>query len=248
LKFYYIVKQCIRPFLPEAYGIAGGECFDVNGNISKQLDVVVYDKLYSYVVPYTDEYIQFPYESIYGTIEIKSFLDKDELFTAINNIISVKQLKGELPSAAQILPNRSINIDGITWSNTGTSEPFGVVFAYDSLEPETLISHLRSIDPELLPYLPNLFVLYKKKTLIYRIKYQKDENDGIEKLYPNFYGDYDGYMTCPCGDDTLPIFITNILIHSSYERISTMSIADIINPIIDNALHNMPPQKVARYK
>ena len=43
-------------------------------------------------------------------------------------------------------------------------------------------------------------------------------------------------------------FITNILIHSSYERISTMEIADLINPVIDNALHSMPPQKVARYK
>ena len=55
-------------------------------------------------------------------------------------------------------------------------------------------------------------------------------------------------MTLPCGEDTLPIFITNILIHSSYENITTMSIADLINPIIDEALHNMGKQKVARYK
>lgn len=244
----YIIKQCIRPFLPEAYGISNGECFDIHGNMSKQLDAVVYDRLYSYTVPYTDDFIQFPYESVYGNIEIKSFLNKDELFTAIDNIVSFKKLERKAPTAAQIIPNRSIDIKGVTWSDSGTYDTFGVVFAYDSLEPETLIKHLQSVNADLMPFLPNLFVLYQKKTLIMRIKYGVDETDGREKLYPNFYGDYDGFMSLPCGDDTLPIFITNILIHSSYERISTMNIADLINPIIDSALHSMPPQKVARYK
>lgn len=244
----YIVKQCIRPFLPEAYGISNGECFDIHGNVSKQLDAVVFDRLYSYIIPYTDDFIQFPYESVYGNIEIKSFLNKDELFTSISNIVSLKKLERKAPTAAQIIPNRCIDIKGITWSDSGIYDTFGVVFAYDSLEPETLIEHLRTINSDLMPYLPNLFVLYQKKTLIMRIKYETDEADGREKLYPNFYGDYDGFMSLPCGDDTLPIFITNILIHSSYEQISTMDIGGLINPIIDNALHNMPPQKVARYK
>lgn len=244
----YIIKQCIRPFLPEAYGISSGECFDIHGNMSRQLDAVVYDRLYSYTVPYTDDFIQFPYESVYGNIEIKSYLTKDELFTAIDNIVSFKKLERETPTAAQIIPNRCIDIKGVTWSDSGTFDTFGVIFAYDSLEPESIIKHLRTVDPELMPYLPNLFVLYQKKTLILRIKYEIDETDGKEKLYPNFYGDYDGYMSLPCGDDTLPIFITNILIHSSYERISAMNIADLINPIVDTALRSMPPQKVARYK
>lgn len=244
----YIVKQCIRPFLPEAFGISNGECFDMNGKVSKQLDVVVYDRLYSYVVPYSDDFIQFPYESVYGNIEVKSFLDKNELLTAIENIASLKRLKRERPTFAQITPNRSIDIKGITWSDSGTDEVFGTVFAYESLNAETLIEHLRTLPLDMLPYLPNLFVLYKKKTLILRIKYYKDEKDKKEKLYPNFYGDYDGFMSLPCGEDTLPIFITNILIHSSYERISTMNIASLINPVLDGALRNMLPQQVARYK
>ena len=148
--------------------------------MSKQLDAVVFDRLYSYTVPYTDDFIQFPYESVYGNIEIKSFLNKDELFTAINNIVSFKKLEQKAPTAAQIISNRCIDIKGVTWSDSGIYDTFGVVFAYDSLEPETLIKHLRTI--------------------------------------------------------------------SSDERISTMDIADLINPMIDNALHNMPTQKVARYK
>ena len=242
----YIIKQCVRPFLPEAYGISNGECFDMEGNVSKQLDAVVYDRLYSYIVPYSDDFIQFPYESVYGNIEVKSLLNKEELFASIENIESFKKLKRETASASQIVPNRSIEIKGIEWSHSGTNETFGIVFAYDSINPSTLIEHLRTIDPSRMPYLPNMFVLYKKKTIIVRIKY--GEGDEINKFYPNFYGDYDGFMTLPCGEDTLPIFITNILIHSSYENITTMSIADLINPIIDEALHNMGKQKVARYK
>ena len=241
----YIIQSCIRPFLPQAYGIAGGECCDMNGNVSKQLDAVVYDKLYSYIVPYTKEFIQFPYESVYGNIEIKTFLDKNELANAINNIISLKSLCRREPDAAQIVPNRMIEIEGIEWNNKGTNEIFGIIFSFDSLSPEKIIEHLRTIDSALLPFLPNMIVLYKSKTIIVRIKYGEIEKD---KFYPNFYGDYDGFMSLPCGDYTLPIFIADILIHSSNERIVTMGLEDIMNPIIDEALHAMPPQKVARYK
>ncbi|MGN8946195.1 DUF6602 domain-containing protein [Bariatricus sp. HCP28S3_E4] len=244
----YIIKNCIRPFLPDAYGLSSGECFDMSGSVSKQLDVVVYDKLYSYIVPYTEDFIQFPFESVYGNIEVKSNLTGDELHTAIENIKSLKKLVREKPSGAQIIPNRSIDIEGIKWSESGTSEPFGSIFAYRSLKPNTIIEYLRKINSDEMQFLPNMIVLYEEKTIIVRIKYSLNHTTGKEGLYPNFYGDYDGFMSLPCGEDTLPIFITNILIHSSHERLTSMNMEDLINPIIDKALRNMPPQKVARYK
>lgn len=243
-----IIKDCVRPFLPDAYGIAGGECFDLNGTVSKQLDVVVYDKLFSYVVPYTDDFIQFPFESVYGNIEVKSNLTGEELCKAVENIKSLKQLIREKPSGAQILPNRSIKIEGIKWSESGTSEPFGIIFGYKSLKPDTIIDYLRKITPNQIRFLPNMIALYEERTIILRIKYHYDEISGKERWYPNFYGDYDGFISLPCGEDTLPIFITNVLIHSSYERLNALNIANLINPVIDKALRNMPPSKVARYK
>lgn len=71
----YIIKNFLRPFLPKCYGISGGQAFDTNGLVSKQLDVVLYDDLHSYIAPYIDDFIYFPCESIYGNIEIKSNLD-----------------------------------------------------------------------------------------------------------------------------------------------------------------------------
>ena len=42
-----ILNRVIRPFLPSCYGLSGGEAFDSEGNVSKQLDLVVYDSVFS---------------------------------------------------------------------------------------------------------------------------------------------------------------------------------------------------------
>lgn len=90
-----------------------------------------------------------------------------------------------------------------------------------------------------------MIVLYEKKTIIMRIKYGENEKD---KFYPNAYGDYDGFLSLTWGENTLPIFIVNILLHVSNENIVTINLADIINPIIDESLRKMPPQRYVRYK
>lgn len=93
----------------------------------------------------------------------------------------------------------------------------------------------------------NMIVLYNEKTILFRIKYDID-SDGEIGWYVSMHGDYDGIVAIPCGEDTLPIFILGVLIHSSFERISSMNIADITNPIIDNVLHNGSNYKQVRYK
>jgi hypothetical protein len=42
-----IIEQFIRPFLPECYSIGSGEVFSADGGMSKQVDVVIYDQLFS---------------------------------------------------------------------------------------------------------------------------------------------------------------------------------------------------------
>lgn len=233
----YIVKNCIRPFLPDAYGISNGECFDYTGAVSKQLDAVIYDRLYSYVIPYGDDFIQFPYESVYGNIEIKSMLNKDELFKALDNIESFKKLTRKRAEAAQVIPNRSFDIKGVEWNEEGNYyEPFGIIFAFSSNKPESIIKYLGEKSIENVKYLPNIIVLYNERTIIFRIKYEENES-GQSGWYVNFTDDFDGFVAIPCGEDTLPIFITSVLIYSSFERISSMDIPELINPIIDDALH-----------
>lgn len=44
----FLLKDIIRPFLPKRYGLCNGECFDGHDGVSKQLDIIVYDDLFSY--------------------------------------------------------------------------------------------------------------------------------------------------------------------------------------------------------
>ena len=38
-----IIKDVLRPYLPECYGLTGGLCYDKNESQSKQLDLIIYD-------------------------------------------------------------------------------------------------------------------------------------------------------------------------------------------------------------
>lgn len=236
----YIMKNIVRPYLPKRFGISGGECFDVNGAVSKQLDLVIYDDLYSYVIPY-DGYMLFPFESIYGNVEIKSHLGKSDFLDAILNIESMKRLFREMPNACQVVPSFSINIEGVTWNSKRRHTPFGIVFSYSSAKPETVVNYFSEVNVTNKDYLPDLIVLFQEKTIICRIKY---------KRFPMFYAtmddDYDAFLTLPCGDDTLPIFISLILRRTSDTDLKLMNLTDLLNSLIDINLRNMGEQKVYR--
>ena len=85
----FIIKEIIRPFLPRRYGLCNGECFNSYDDISKQLDVIIYDDLFSYAIP-MGEYYMMPFESAYGEIEVKSMLNREAFLQSIENIASFK--------------------------------------------------------------------------------------------------------------------------------------------------------------
>lgn len=134
------------------------------------------------------------------------------------------------------------------WNEEGNYyEPFGIIFAFGSNKPESIIKYLSEKSIENVKYLPNIIILYNERTIIFRIKYEENEN-GQSGWYVNFTDDFDGFVAIPCGEDTLPIFITSVLIYSSFERISSMDIPELINPIIDDALHRGESYKQCIYK
>lgn len=223
-----IVNKVIRPFLPACYGLSGGEAFDSEGNTSKQLDLVVYDSVFSYIIPYIDNYIQFPCESIYGNIEIKSFLNKDELMKAIDNIKSMKGLKREGTHSWTVTPLVSIKINGLP-NNTDRNPYFGIIFAYDSVEALTVLNYLENLDiPSNL--LPNAIVLYSKRTIIFQAT---DSN--IEGFPSN---DFNKYVMLNCGEETLAVFIGLLI---NFTRYSLLWVADVpkeINKALERILND----------
>lgn len=204
-----IVQKFLRPFLPNIYGISGGQAFDMNGNISKQLDIVIYDGLHSYVAPYMNDFIYFPCESVYGNIEIKSILNKNSFMESLENIASLKALKRDSIDTYYVNPIKELRIKNVTWDIQATNEYFGVIFSYDSVEPETVLEYITKAVKEGFDRnnLPNVIVLFKKRVIISR--YRKS-NENEYELHP--LRDYNGYFMMNYGDDLLPEFLVLLLV------------------------------------
>ena len=200
----HIVKQFLRPFLPGAYGVSGGQAFDEEGNISKQLDIVIYDAIHSYVAPYMDDFIYFPCESVYGNIEIKSRLDNKSFLEAVENIISLKKLKRKYSDTYQVTPIKELRIKGVTWEKSVTNEYFGIIFAYDGVSSEKVLEYIKEYsekNPQNREYLPNIIVLLKSQTIISR--YHRHE-DGTYSFQP--LKNFDGFYALNYADDILAEF------------------------------------------
>ena len=45
-----IIKEFLRPFLPKCYGLNSGEVFSKDGKQSRQIDIVIYDDVFSNVL------------------------------------------------------------------------------------------------------------------------------------------------------------------------------------------------------
>jgi len=204
-----IVKKFLRPFLPNAYGISGGQAFDADGNISKQLDVVIYDALHSYVAPYMEDFIYFPCESVYGNIEIKSVLTKQSFMESIENIASLKALKRDSIDTYYVNPIKELRINNVTWDIQATNEYFGVIFAYESVAPDTVMEYITKAVEDGFDRnnLPNVIVLFKEKTIISR--YHKCDENEFE-LHP--LKDFSGYYMMNYNEDLLAEFLVLLFV------------------------------------
>lgn len=204
-----IVEQFLRPFLPECYGLGSGQIFAADGSGSKQIDVVIYDSVFSSVLFRTLKNSLFPCESVFGTIEVKSYLSTEELETAIQNIISVKHLSRESTDMMDILPFRRINTgSGLSYDISKRNFYLGIIFSYDGLSIEKTVElmNLKLQSGEIESRnLPDFLFSNKKQFMILRMK--RVEN----QLQPaNIVDDYEKFIGVKTGNDTLPLFYLTV--------------------------------------
>lgn len=88
-----ILQEYLKSYIPEKYSFSKGTIVDCKDVQSKQIDIIIHDKfLTPYLVDMNDTKI-IPIESVYGVIEVKSTLSKDELRKCVKNIESVRKLQ-----------------------------------------------------------------------------------------------------------------------------------------------------------
>ncbi|MYB95192.1 hypothetical protein F4054_04455 [Candidatus Poribacteria bacterium] len=78
--------------LPEKIGVSHGFVMDSNGGISKQMDLILYDRLNTPRIFASDGAQIFPVEATYACGEIKTYLDSDKLKDSFEKCSSYKNL------------------------------------------------------------------------------------------------------------------------------------------------------------
>ena len=83
----------MRRFLPKRYAVDKAFVIDSDGNLSDQIDIVIYDKQYSPIVFEQDGALYVTAESVYAVFEVKQELNKENIVYAGNKIASVRKLR-----------------------------------------------------------------------------------------------------------------------------------------------------------
>ncbi len=116
-----ILRDFLRKHLPQRYGIAKGEVLTPDGDHSHASDIVVYDAVNCPVL-YSEDTAILPIEGVYGIIEVKSRLSKDEFLSTAEKIRRFKELA---PRSLSVIRTREY----VTVHRP--SRPFGIVLAFD---------------------------------------------------------------------------------------------------------------------
>jgi hypothetical protein len=87
------LRDILTDILPRRYGVAKGKVINSSGEMSKQLDIIIYDSLNCPVLFIDENKNQIiPVEGVYGVVEVKTSLTSSILTEAFENLFSVYSL------------------------------------------------------------------------------------------------------------------------------------------------------------
>ena len=82
----------LRTYLPDRYKVDKAIVIDSIGNVSEQMDIVIYDAMYTPFIFKQDGFMYIPAESVYAVFEVKQDV-KDHIEYAARKVESVRKLK-----------------------------------------------------------------------------------------------------------------------------------------------------------
>jgi len=173
-------KNFLEEILPRKYGIDKGYVIDYEGNVSEQIDLIIYDALYSPFVLISKTGEKFiPAEAVYAIVEVKPNIDKENIEYANNKIQTVKNLKRS---------SRGMTCAGKRTEKRSLTHILGILLAtkMDIVNDSTIINHLENNKNIDLGCAINgySFISIKKKDG--SVKFEKtSENEAILGLFFN---------------------------------------------------------------
>ena len=118
--------EFLRTYLPNRYKVDKAIVIDSTGNVSEQMDVVIYDAIYTPFIFKQDGFMYIPAESVYAVFEVKQDV-KGNIDYAAQKVESVRKLKRtsiEMVASGKYTPARPLTkiIGGILTTTSSYSD------------------------------------------------------------------------------------------------------------------------------
>lgn len=84
--------RMLTTHLPERYSVAKATVIDSQGNSSDSIDIVIFDRVYTYLLMERDGIVFVPAEAVYAVLEVKQDISKDHIVYAGAKAASVRRL------------------------------------------------------------------------------------------------------------------------------------------------------------
>lgn len=104
------VRRQLQSLLPNGVGVGTGHVIDSAGNVSAQIDIVIYEEQFCPVFRLENEVNYYPCEAVIAVGEIKSCIGKKELADIYKKIASVRALD-KFPHAASVDSPRETEVE-----------------------------------------------------------------------------------------------------------------------------------------
>lgn len=128
------VKSFLRSYLLDRLEVATGQLVDSTGAMSKQLDLIIFDKAKTPIL-FDNEVQVVPVECVYAVIEVKSRLDPAALPSIHANMLSVKLMQKTAYYDGQSAIVETNDLYGQQWRMWPTNY---FVFGFESPDPKAL--------------------------------------------------------------------------------------------------------------
>lgn len=110
-----LIRELFQPLLPADFGVGHGHIVSsVEGKVSRERDVVIYDRRLVPPVLYERSLGLFPVECTLAAIEVKSRLTREELRDADAKASELFDFKDQSGISADKLPTGGVNVERLT--------------------------------------------------------------------------------------------------------------------------------------
>ena len=161
-----LLKQFLKDHLPDTYGVATGFIYLDDENVSKQCDLLIYDKRYFSPIFKEGDFIIIHPKAVRACIEVKTAMNDRQFKLAIDNIVAAKNIMVKHD------PSRKLGL-------------YGIIFAFDSkIGVDKVEKMIRGLNRDNLDHMPNMvislgkFILdYIYKDKVYRLATMQKSDD-----------------------------------------------------------------------